>query len=171
MGISLLERLYSTGHKTQTFFSRYEDSRQYRNIMEWADKYIYNRQLKLMEKEMLTPIIKGFPWPSIDYRVCYVHHKYEGVSQQFYLQQQAFLCSLICGQVVKSGYTKVQHITCSTGTRKNLPFLQKYMTILLRKLNHNDIKLFTKLINRLCRLVTGSIYFRSELSILMLGTD
>jgi len=48
--------------------------------MEWADKYIYNRQLKLMEKEMLTPIIKGFPWPSIDYRVCYVHHKYEGVS-------------------------------------------------------------------------------------------
>ena len=85
MGISLLERLYNSGHKTQTFFSRYEDSRQYRNIMEWADKYIYNRQLKLMEKEMLTPIIKGFPWPSIDYRVCYVHHKYEGIQEQVYL--------------------------------------------------------------------------------------
>jgi hypothetical protein len=107
MGRSLLERLYSQGHRTETYFSRLENSCEYRNVMEWADHYIYNRKLMLFGNEMQTPIIKGFPWPSTDYRLCFLNHPNISNDVATYLEQQAYICSAICGQVIKSGYTKI----------------------------------------------------------------
>lgn len=48
MGVSLIERLYKEGMKTQTFFSRLENNYEFRNVMEWADRYLYNRKLMLI---------------------------------------------------------------------------------------------------------------------------
>jgi len=44
--------------------------------MEWANIYLYNNKLMLYDQEKQTPLIKGFPWPSTDYRICLVHHLY-----------------------------------------------------------------------------------------------
>ncbi len=139
--------------------------------MEWADRYLYNRKLMLIGNEHQTPLIKGFPWPSMDYRVCFLHHRNNYSDFRVYLEEQAYICSIICGQVVKSGYTKLEEITCSSTKEKYLPFLQKYMGVLLKGLNFSEPKLFKKYMALLCRTVAGSVYFRSDLSILMLGNE
>lgn len=48
MGVSLIERLYKEGVKTQSFFSRLENCCEFRNVMEWTDRYLYNRKLMLI---------------------------------------------------------------------------------------------------------------------------
>jgi hypothetical protein len=45
------------------------------------------------------------------------------------------------------------------------------MGVLLKTLNYTEAKLFKKYMGILCRVVSGSIYLRSDLSVLMLGTD
>lgn len=39
----------------------------------------------------------------------------------------------------------------------------------MRLLGYNEAKLFTKHMNRLCRVVSGSVYNRCDLSVMMLG--
>lgn len=74
--------------------------------MEWTDKYLYSSKLMLFGNENQTPIIKGFPWPSLDYRVCFLQIPSCGEETEC-LERQSYLCSAICAQVVKSGYTKI----------------------------------------------------------------
>ena len=45
------------------------------------------------------------------------------------------------------------------------------MAVLLRALDYSEAKLLKKYMGILCRVVSGSIYLRSDLSVLMLGTD
>lgn len=74
MRISLLERLYNEGCRTETFYSRLELNYEHRNVMDWADCEIYGGKLLLLGSENQAPVVKGFPWPSLDYRVCFVDH-------------------------------------------------------------------------------------------------
>jgi hypothetical protein len=48
MDMSLFERLYNSGTPTQTFFSRFENNMEFNNVMEWANKCIYNGKLLLI---------------------------------------------------------------------------------------------------------------------------
>lgn len=106
MAVSLIERMHAEGRQTETYFSRFENCCEYRNVMEWADKFLYSGKLILFGNENQTPIIKGFPWPSLDYRVCFLQIPSSGEEIEC-LERQSYLCSAICAQVVKSGYTKI----------------------------------------------------------------
>lgn len=77
MGVSLMERHLKNGKPTQSFISKIEQSLEFRNVMEWADLFVYNKQLRLLSNEQQKPIIKGFPWPSYNYRICLLHHPFQ----------------------------------------------------------------------------------------------
>jgi len=92
-------------------------------------------------------------------------------SEEDYLNNQAFICSFICAQVVKSGYTKLDQITCSTANPKALGLLHFHISELLKMMKIVDPKLFAKYMSRLARHITGSSYFRSDLSIMIAGAN
>jgi hypothetical protein len=99
-----------------------------------------------------------------------LHHSCQS-NEQDYLNNQAFICSFICAQVVKSGYTSVDQITCSTAEPKALGLLHYHISELLKMMQIADPKLFAKYMSRLARHITGSSYFRSDLSIMMTGAN
>ena len=77
-------------------------------------------------------MIKGFPWPSYDHRICLVNISLH--DKITYLHQCLSSALSICLQVVKTGYTSLEQIILSISESNLIYLLREYMNELLKEL-------------------------------------
>jgi hypothetical protein len=70
--ISLFERLLNEGYPLTTYSNQ---SILHPPLVEWISNRFYGSRLKVCNISVITPVIKGFPWPSALIRFCLVQCK------------------------------------------------------------------------------------------------
>ena len=73
MHISLFERLLNNGKTFFTYESKIDKPIEHENVLNWANRYVYNKKLRPLDSEHQLPLVNGFSWPSFEYRICFLH--------------------------------------------------------------------------------------------------
>jgi len=117
--------------------------------MGWCNSFIYNNHLQLIGGMHHTPIIKGFPWPSTTNRICLLDHSGDA-------NQLADICKGICVSVVKSGYTSIEEISCSSSDMAVVMALQQRALQLISTFPLQEKKQWGTSMSRLAHMTSGS---------------
>jgi hypothetical protein len=113
-----------------------------------------------------TPLIKGFNWPSIDYKLCFINVPNQIHTHETLLNEECFLITWIVAEVLKSGFTELEQITCCCIDSSLIPLLQRHLIKILTKLNIQPLQ-WQMIFQRLIKPLNGSVWNKNDLIIVL----